>query len=80
MEDELMLHVMLEAHDQVVPNCAESIMTLTHFLNYAGVEVRIEVPTLDITHVAPLDGHCETERDREPCVIVCRVCKSLLLV
>ena len=80
MEDKLIFQVMLEAHDQIIPNCAEPILTLSHFLNNTGVEVRIEMPAFHIAHVAPLDGHSEADRNREPSVVVCWVCEGLLLV
>ena len=80
MEDKLIFQVMLEAHDQIVPNGAESILMLSHFLDNTGVDMRVEMPAFDIAHVAPLDGHSEADWNREPSVVVRRVCKSLLLV
>ena len=80
MEDKLIFQVVLEAHDQIVPNGAESILMLSHLLDNTGVDVRVEMPAFHITHVAPLDGHSEADWNREPSVVVRRVCKSLLLV
>ena len=48
MEKELVFDVVLEPHDDVVPNCAESVLILPHFFHNTSVNMRIKVPTLNV--------------------------------
>ena len=70
--------MVLEAHYDVVPDGAEPVLTLLHLGDDTGVDVRVEVPALDIAHVATLDWHGEADGDREPCTIVGRISESFL--
>ena len=80
MEDELILDVMLEPHDQVVPNGAESGLVLTHLGHHAGVNVGIEVPALNILSIFPLDRYSDAKRNDVPRGVVCRISNLFLLV
>ena len=75
MEQELIFHMVLESHYNVVPNCAESVLILPHLRHNTSVDVSVEMPALDIVHVASLDWDGEANRDGSPGVIVCRVSK-----
>ena len=55
MEDELVFEMVLEAHDNVVPDCAHSILALRHQLSHTGVHVSVEMPAFNVVKVASLD-------------------------
>ena len=55
MEKELVLEMILEAHDDVVPNCAHSVLALRHHLGHTSVDVTVEMPALDVIKIASLD-------------------------
>ena len=66
MEHELVLYVVLEPHDQVVPNGAESCLVLTHLGHHTSIDVGIKVPAFDILSVFPLDRYSDAKRDDMP--------------
>ena len=55
VEDKFLLDVVLEAQNEVVPDCSEPRLVLLHHIDHTGVYMAIEVPTIDIGHVASLD-------------------------
>ena len=63
MEHKLVFDMVLESHDYVVPNGAEPVLTRAHFLHDASVDMGIEMPALNVAHIASLDGHGEANRD-----------------
>ena len=64
MEHKLIFDMVLESHDDVVPNGAESILVFAHHCHNASAYVCIEVPALDVAHVAPFDGHGKADWNR----------------
>ena len=63
IEQELMLHMVLEPHHYVIPNCEESVQTLTHNVNDASVNVGIEMPAFDVPLIASFDRNGEADWD-----------------
>ena len=80
MEQELILHMVLEPHYNIVPNCAESVLTRLHLRHDASVDMSVKMPALDIAHVAPLYRDGEADGDGGPAIVVCGVSEFLLLV
>ena len=74
MDHELVLYVVLEAHDHVVPNRAEPVLTLAHFLDNARIDMAVKVPALNVSDVASLDRHREAQGDHLPRSVVCGIC------
>ena len=64
MEHKLIFDMVLESHDEVVPDGAESILVFAHHRNDASINMCIEVPALDVAHVAPLDWHSKADWNR----------------
>lgn len=80
MEEELVFDMVLEPHDNVVPYCAESVLRFAHLLHHASIDMCVEVPALDVGHVASLDRHCEQHRDYLPCRVINWVSKAFVRV
>jgi hypothetical protein len=74
MKKELIFHVVLEPHYYVVPNCAESVLTLPHFIHHTSVHMRVEVPTLNVRQVASFDWNSDADWNYLPGLVVCWVC------
>ena len=58
-----MFEMVLESHDYVVPNGAEPVLSCAHFFHNASVDMGIEMPALDVVHIASFYGHGEADRD-----------------
>ena len=80
VDDKLVLHMVLEPHDHVVPHGSEPMAILTHLSHNACVHMSIEMPTLNVSQVFTFDGDCEAHRDDLPRAIICRVSKLFVLV
>ena len=65
--------MVLELHDDVVPDGLESLAVFAHFLHNAGVHVAVKMPALHVRHVSPLYWHREAHWDDLPGVVVLRV-------
>ena len=80
MEEKLVFNMVLEPHNDVVPNGAHSFLTFSHLSSHTGINVRIKVPTLDIGEVSSLNGHCEAHRNYLPSVVVVGISQRFLSV
>jgi len=80
MEEELVFDMVLEPHDNVVPNCAESVLRFAHFLHHTSVDMGVEVPALNVRHVASLDRHCEQHWDHLPRSVILWVSQAFVTV
>ena len=80
VEQELVLDMVLEPHNYVVPNGAHPFLTLSHLGSDAGVDVRIKVPTLYIGKVTSLNGHCKAHRNYLPCVVIVGIGQRFLCI
>ena len=80
VEEELVFDMVLEPHNDVVPDGAHPFLTLTHFGSDTGVYVSIKVPTLNISKVSSLNGHREAHRNYLPSVVIVGISKRFLRI
>ena len=71
--------MVLEPQNYIIPDCLELRLTRLHALHDAGVYMRIKVPTLNVGHVVPLQGHSEHNGYDPPVAVVVWVRKVLFL-
>ena len=80
VEEELVFDMVLESHNDVVPDCAHPFLALSHLGSNTSVYVSIKVPTLYIGNITSLYGHREAHRNYLPSVVIVGIGKCFLRI
>ena len=80
VEEELVFDMVLEPHNDVVPDCAHPFLALSHLGSNTSAYVSIKVPTLYIGNITSLYGHGEAHRNYLPSVVIIGISERLLCI